>query len=127
MSSKFFIDLGHVIDREGEMIAVSMQTEQWPDGIMYGVAFNELNNPNELFAFGSLFDFLLKGEEKDFEIISETRLCEPTRISAKQIRKLVRRILLSHEHEGDVFTVRWDGSVLHQAWRLMPVDDSIPF
>lgn len=127
MAKQFLIDLGHVVDREGEKIAVSIQSEQWADGLVYGIAFNQLNNPNELFVFGSLFNFLLKGEEKDFKIISETRLCEPTRISAKQIRKLVRRILGSHKHNGDVYTVRWDGSVLHEEWRLVPVDDSIPF
>ncbi|NHZ81849.1 hypothetical protein F2P44_21590 [Massilia sp. CCM 8695] len=127
MSSKFFIDLGHVIDLEGEKIAVSIQTQMWGDEIEYGVAFNELNNPNELFHFGSLFDFLLKGEEKDFEIISETRLCEPDRIPAEQIRSLVRRILKPHELWGQVFTVQWNGTMVRQQWRLMPVDETPPF
>jgi len=123
MANKFFIDLGHVIDREGEKIAVSMQTEQWGDETVYGVAFNELNNPNELFAFGTLFDFVLRDGLRDFEIFSETMSTIPTCIPAGEIRALVRRILGPHEFEKQVFTVYWNSSVLRQHWRLVPVGE----
>jgi hypothetical protein len=93
MAQPLIIDLGFVIDRDGEKIAATMHTQEWNGQAECVVALGEPNQPNAPFPLHILFDYTLRDGLKDFEILSDTMLTVPRRIPAGEMRSLMRRVM----------------------------------
>ena len=96
MSEPFFIDLGFVIDREGNKVAASMRTEQWGAETVYVVALGESKAGG--YCLSVLFGYVLRDGLCDFEILHDDYPIIEHVIPAGEIRALVRR-LMGRQHK----------------------------
>lgn len=89
MADKFFVDLGHVVDRGGRNVPTGMRAEQWGSETVYVIVFGE--SPSGYW-LKVLFDYVLRDGLSDFEILREDSEEVVYLIPAGEIRALVRKI-----------------------------------
>lgn len=91
MAGKFFIDLGHVVDRDGRQVAASMRTEQWGTETEYVIALGDSKSGGYLLSV--LFGYVLRDGLSDFEILRDDCPLVQHAIPAGEMRALVRRLM----------------------------------
>jgi hypothetical protein len=97
MSEPFFLNLGFVIDREGNKVAASMRTEQWGAETVHVVALGETKADG--YWLSTLFRYVLRDGLSDFEVLRDDCPLVAHFIPAGEMRSLVRRIM-GGEHKA---------------------------
>lgn len=110
MSEPFFLDLGFVIDREGNKVAASMRTEQWGAETVPVVALGETKA--EGYWLSTLFRYVLRDGLSDFEVLRDDCPLVAHAIPAGEMRSLVRRIMGNEHKVGTMrLSIRLDAQV----------------